>query len=728
MTPEVFCEKFHIRLNTQQMEAVRNVEGQLLLLAVPGSGKTTVLVTRLGYMIYCCGIRPENILTVTYTVAATRDMAVRFRSIFGGEYADRLEFRTINGICTKVIQYYGTLIGKTAFELVTDEKKTAGMLTGIYQRIQKGFATESELKNIRTLITYIKNRMLSEEELEQLEQESEYKIAKIYREYCSEMRKQGLMDYDDQMTYAYRILRSHRQTREYFQHQYPYICVDEAQDTSKIQFAILELLAEKSGNLFLVGDEDQSIYGFRAACPEELLKFDRKYPFGKILLMEENFRSNAEIVSAADGFIQKNLFRHEKHMKAFRPAGSKITRVELRNRKEQYDFLLKTAKYTEGQTAVLYRDNESVLPLVDLLEREGVSYRMRNAELTFFSHRVVLDIQNILRFSLEPGNIELFLQIYYKMNLFLNKQDANTFCELSQKSGLPILEAAMRSGYRDLDFSERITRVERISAVHRNLLKIAGENPERAISMIENQMGYREYLERMGIGDGKLFVLKMLAAQEADIEGFLKRLVQLQERIREKENSPDCQFILSTIHASKGLEYERVYLMDVADGIFPECVPNSSVRSMLTPEDKAEWETYEEERRIFYVGVTRAKEELYVMDWKQKSVFVRGISGEENVKQNRLKTGISSGTGNGILQKKSKQNQTKSFTEDAFRAFCNHLAEGLVVEHKVYGKGTVAGMDETYISIAFEKPKGETSLRNFQLKILFENHLLCIPE
>lgn len=228
MTYEEFQETFHIRLNSQQAQAVRTVEGPVLLLAVPGSGKTTVLVARLGYLIHCAGIAPENILTLTYTVAATKDMAARFASFFGEELSARMEFRTINGICARVIQHYGQMIGKSPFTLVTDERILTGLLSTIYQRIEGGYATEGDLKGIRTLTTYIKNMMLDDEGIRKVEEETEYHISEIYKTYCTELRARGWMDYDDQMIYAYTILRRSPETREYFQKRYPHVCVDEA--------------------------------------------------------------------------------------------------------------------------------------------------------------------------------------------------------------------------------------------------------------------------------------------------------------------------------------------------------------------------------------------------------------------------------------------------------------------------------------------------------------------
>ena len=310
MTFEEFVTKYDIRLNKAQMEAVKSVEGPCLLLAVPGSGKTTVLVTRLGYMIYCLGIDPKRILTLTYTVAATKDMGERFCRFFGRELADQLEFRTINGICARIINYYSRKIGRSSFSLCTEE--TPGFLTAIYQQVTNEYPTESDLKGVRTMITYIKNMMLSPKEISALDETLEYSISEIYRIYQAEMRRQGLMDYDDQMIYALNILLRDRETLTYFQQMYAYICVDEAQDTSKIQHKIISLLASDNENLFMVGDEDQSIYGFRAAYPEALLHFEKAHRGAKVLLMEENFRSCKQIVSPADQFIQKNEMRHKK--------------------------------------------------------------------------------------------------------------------------------------------------------------------------------------------------------------------------------------------------------------------------------------------------------------------------------------------------------------------------------------------------------------------------------
>ena len=536
-----FVNTFPIQLNQQQQEAVQSTEGAVLLLAVPGSGKTTVLVTRLGYMIYCRNIHPESILTVTYTVVATKDMSKRFADRFGEEMAEKLEFRTINGICAKIIQYYGRKIGKTPFELVKEEKNTTGMLVKICQEHGMGYPTESDLKNVRTMITYIKNMLLNDKEIQKLEEESDIRIRGIYQAYCSQMREKKWMDYDDQMLYAYKMLRMDSRLLEHFQNLYPYICVDEAQDTSKIQHAIIALLAAKSENLFMVGDEDQSIYGFRAAYPEALLDFEKDHPGARVLLMEENFRSNAKIVSAADKFIQKNTMRHEKHMKAAREAGADIRKISLKSRKAQYVYLMKIAQECSTETAVLYRDNECAIPLIDLLERKHIPYRMRNAELSFFTHRTVLDIQNIIRFAMNPKDTELFMQIYYRLKLFFRKEDALNYTNISKEKDIPVWDAILQYGNLE-EYQQNHVR-----SLRRQMKKLLDMTGDKAVDQILVYMGYQDYLKKMGMNANKLEIVKMIGSREDSPEKLLERLKELERIIREKKEERECRFILSTL-------------------------------------------------------------------------------------------------------------------------------------------------------------------------------------
>lgn len=637
MTLEQFKEQFNIKLNNQQLKAVQSVQNPTLLLAVPGSGKTTVLVTRLGYMIYCLGIEPESILTITYTVAATNYMRQRFETMFGEQLAARLEFRTINGICSKIINYYGNCIGRKAFDLITEEGFKSKILSLIYQKELNEYPSENDLQTVITLITYIKNMMLSNEEIESLGKKENLPLAEIYKAYCGELRRQSLMDYDDQMVYAYTMLKTTPQVLEYFQNMYQYICVDEAQDTSKIQHKIIEILAMKNKKLFMVGDEDQSIYGFRAAYPEALLSFESTYPEGKILRMEENFRSDGAIVSAADRFIQKNKLRHKKNMKASRDMVKDIRLIEVKTRKSQYSYLTKVAENCNVDTAVLYRDNESIIPVVDMLERSGIDYKIKNADLTFFNHKIVTDIKNIIRFAENPKDTEIFMQIYFKIGTYLSKMGAIEACRISEEKGIPVIDSALRYG--------RIPKgtEKSLKAMKTHIESILEESAYKAVYRIVNFMGYSAYLERAKIKDGKISILQALAANEKTPEDFLNRLDKLAMIIKNKKNNYDCKFTLSTIHSSKGLEYDTVYIMDVKDGVFPEKVVAN--RKKATDE---EIKTYEEERRLYYVAVTRAKNQLCIFDFKDSSTFNNQLLGI-NVKSSADKTKFQKSGKKGII-------------------------------------------------------------------------------
>ncbi len=683
MNDKDFYEKYLQHLSSQQLDAVRTTEGPVLLLAVPGSGKTTVLVNRLGYMIYCRKIEPEHILTLTYTVAATKDMSERFTSIFGEEVSASLEFRTINGICAKIIQHYGRLIGKKAYELVTDDKVTGKILTDIYIKEMGDYPTESDIKGVRTLITYCKNMLLTSEEIKTLGKDQDIDIFPIYEAYNAELKRRELMDYDDQMVYVYRMLKGSPELLRFYQEKYRYICVDEAQDTSKVQHMIIGLLSGKDGNLFMVGDEDQSIYGFRAAYPEALLNFEKDHPRAKVLVMDQNFRSNAAIVSAADTFIRHNSMRHDKHMQATRQKESDINYICLNNRRNQYNYLAKVAVSVDNQTAVLYRDNESIIPLVDILERQGISYRVRNTDMNFFTHRVVLDIESILKFCMDPYDAESFMRIYFKCQTYLKKAQAEMLCRLASNAELPILDAI-----EDTQMLNPHVKAK-CRGLRTHFANMRHEEPFKALTRIERFMGYGEYLENNHLDTNKLFILKMIASNERTIDGFMRRLSELWEILRDKKPNYSSEFILSTIHSSKGLEYDEVYLMDVCDEVFP-----SKVVKLPELADKQELRDFEEERRIFYVGMTRARNKLNILTYNdEESTFVREIAptpakSEDTRKKADKKRSVAS-----VRKMLKTNNYAKKIVSAKTAEYPTELVIGQRISQPKYGQGVITDVD-----------------------------------
>lgn len=596
MREKEFSDKFLAHLNQAQRKAVETIDGATLILAVPGSGKTTVLVTRLGYMLYVKQIDPKEILTVTYTVAATREMKHRFTAMFGSDYSKALEFKTINGLSAKIIEYYTRHHGKGwSFQLLSNEAEIKGKLRGICQDLTKEYPAPSTIQDIRTAITYIKNMMIPEDQIDQLDRGIPH-LAEILKRYRSDLLRNKLMDFDDQMVYALKILQSHPQVLLYFQQRYRYICVDESQDTSKIQHAIIKLLAQRSGNLFLVGDEDQSIYGFRGAYPEALVQFSEEYANGKVLLIEQNYRSSREIIDAANEFVRKNRFRHEKMMVPTRGKGGPIQVIDAADREAQYQFLFETARSAASETAVLFRNNDSALPLIDLLDRGNVPFRCRIREEGFFSHRVTADITDIINFACDASDPEIFMRIYYKLNMGLTREAAAQACAQTKVNGKPILE--------NLKDSTLLSRFAREEVVNLMILlpMIVSANGAKAIGYIRSS-GYGQYVTKNGLDSGKIEILKMLGRNQPSPKALLDRLSKLQEIIRHQTDRDSGHFILSTIHSSKGLEYDQVYLLDVLDGILP-------VNGVPDQDDEAEIQEYEEARRVYYVGMTRAKNRL----------------------------------------------------------------------------------------------------------------------
>ncbi len=676
-----FKTQYSISLDTQQEAAVQTVDGPVLLLAVPGSGKTTVLVTRLGYMRYVRGISPKRILTMTYTVAAARDMQARYAAFFGAEEAQRLEFRTINGVCSRIIRYYERTMGRTAFRLLEDGAQKSALISELYRMQSKEFATESTVKSLQTALTYAKNQMLKGEALSAVEVEG-VDFAAFFAAYDKALRERQLMDYDDQMVYALRILRQYPEILRAVQARYQYFCVDEAQDTSKIQHTIIRLLAGQSGNLFMVGDEDQSIYGFRAAYPQALTEFDTVYPHAKVLYMEQNYRSTRQIVAAADRFIQKNHNRRPKHMKATQGSGPEVRECSVYDRQKQYAYLCKLAENCTVETAVLYRDNDSALPLIDRMDRAGIPYRCRQVESLFFTNRVVRDITDIIRFAQNPNDGELFLSLYYKLGAGISKVMAQVAADRAEAEGETILGCIAVSSAAS-PWTQKQCRT--LQTHLNNLLR---ERADKAVYRIVHFMGYGDYLKDRGGDLSKADILEALGTQEPTPERLLDRLEELREVVLRGGTNADCPFVLSTIHSSKGLEYERVILMDVADGLLPKVLPGLDA-------EQEEIDAYEEERRLFYVGLTRAKRELSIMTFR--------------------KVGLESTFAREIFPLKGDQTQPAAVKKSVVRqepdaariaAIAKDYIPGVRLVHKAFGPGTLVSRSGDIGVIAFDS--GET--------------------
>lgn len=754
MTPEEFSARYMAHFSQQQKAAVQAVNGAVLLLAVPGSGKTTVLVTRLGYLALCCGVDPGSILVMTYTVAATQELRARFAALFPQLSGRTPQFRTINGLSAKIIESCSRLRGP-AFTLQENECELAALVGRICLELHGEYPTDATVREIRTAITYCKNMMLGADEI-RAQHFDVPGFFTIYTRYCQALRAARQMDYDDQMTYALTILRKHPDVLAQFQTQYPHLCVDESQDTSRVQHAIIRLLAEKTGDLFLVGDEDQSIYGFRAAWPEALLQFPQTYPGAKLLFMEENYRSTPQILQAANAFIAKNRSRYPKTIRPVRPAGQPVQQVHAASRQAQIRYLLAlAAQVQEPPFTVLYRNNDSALPLIDALERTGLPYRCRGAEDTFFTHRIVCDVCDILRFAAAPDDTERFLRIYYKFGAMISREAALAACAESARTHAPVLACLLAQG----DLSD--TCREAAEQLRARLDALPQTSGEALIRTIWGPMGYSRFVTERRLDPGKFSILCMLAAPQPSAAAFLARLDALRQLIRTHRDAPDARLTLSTIHGSKGLEYDRVFLLDVHDGVLP-ADPNGADGT----EDAQR--AYEEDRRLFYVAMTRAKNELYLLDYPDvPSAFVRELRQQlprpfrtaedfasilpENACSLRYRHAahgegqilaqcgdamlVAFADGDRCLQA-GQMLLERDRTPDARTAppsaqplppEAAACVPGSEIWHRKYGRGRIVSLQGTLAAIRFEAP-GETGPRTFNLPASLQNGFLYLKK
>ncbi|WP_394970086.1 ATP-dependent helicase [Candidatus Allofournierella merdipullorum] len=676
MTFEEYKKKYQYdTLDSQQCAAVEATDGPVLLLAVPGSGKTTTLIARLGYLVYGKGVNAANILTCTYTVAATNEMRERFRTKFGDEYADQMEFRTINGICARIISLYEKQ-GHTAFELVADDSRRYAIMREVWMADGHAFPAESDLRMMSTAITYVKNQMLTDDEADSVSfntSEGNVSIGPIYRSYKQAMRRNQWMDYDDQMVYALTILKKCPAILQQLQTRYQYFCVDEAQDTSKIQHEVIATLASKSRNIMMVGDEDQSIYGFRAACPQALMDFERNWPGAKVLLMEQNYRSTPQIVEAADIFIKQNKTRRDKNMRAHQSAGGEIVIQPCASRLKQYAQLANMAEEANAeqkQTAILYRNNDTALPIIDELNRRGIEYRAKGVDGLFFTSKIVSDVKDFFQLAKNPDDKTAFLHLYYKMGLYMKRTTANLNVG---GNGQNVFDA-----YAQIADEKLVPRhlKKTLQARKAQMKAVAAKNnPSYAIRMFAGEMGYENYLYDNGIDSFRLDILRMLAEKEKTMDSFLARLDTLQQIVKEGGKSKTAYCTLSTIHSSKGLEYRRVVLADVVDGVLPADVSSKGKAERLNAE--------EEERRLFYVGITRAKEELVVM----------AVNGEESAYVRELNRKVA-GTVTEKTVAKRNALELKSIDTSPYQP-------GEKIYHKTFGAGVITQRQNDVATIDF---------------------------
>lgn len=596
MDYHTFCQKFNIcGLNEQQEAAVRRVNGATLLLAVPGSGKTTVIVARTGYLMYVAGVKPENILTITYTRAAAKEMKERFIKKFAPERIPA--FSTINSFCLSVIN---TCAKEKYIHVPKLVPNNESIVRAIAAKMLPEYPSDSQVRSLAQKVCKVKNKLMTFQEIEAIEENS-LDFSAFYQAYKLYMSEHDLMDFDDQLLMANDLLDEYPDILQRAHEKFRYVSVDEAQDTSYVQHLIVQKLVGRNGNIFMVGDEDQSIYGFRGAYPAALLDFQSNYNEPCILRMETNYRSDRNIVSAANQFIKLNTRRLDKNMRAQSPKDGAIVVTCIDRMEQQAELLLERIRNQkpDESLAILYRNNDSAIPLINLLQMNGIQVQTRDATGTFMTNYVIRDLLDFMLLALNPADTTAFGHLYYKMGLYMKGVTAKRIIEAVEEGECRnVFSAAMK-------FAGGKGYAWKIECLPRDFSDLAKKKPAEAIDYILFMLDYWSnwLTKKIDAGASEQFIslrisiLKMVAEKYSTIPDFLAAL----KNITEYKGCEDSNVTVTTIHSSKGLEFDKVILIDMVSGI----IPGDS--------DDRDAEDDEEDARAFYVGATRARHELEII-------------------------------------------------------------------------------------------------------------------
>jgi len=688
--------KYNIDLNEQQKLAVLHKDGPAIVLAVPGAGKTTVLISRTAHMIMNYNIKPENILSITFSKAAARDMKDRFTSIFGSNIGAKAIFSTIHSFAYSIIREHGNLT-KSHYTLLEGNMSAiskVAILRDIYKSINNAFINDDKLEELQSSISYIKNMMLDVEEYLKLNKNPINGFSEIFNMYESFKKENNYIDFDDMLTLAFDILKSNPELLNKYKNRFKYIQVDEGQDTSKIQNEIIKVLAKPNNNLFIVADDDQSIYGFRGAVPEELLSFNKKYSASKMFYMEENYRSSNNIVYICNEFIKKNISRYTKNLITSNPSNRPITIVKVKDEYQQYNYLIDNLlkKQSYYNSAILYRNNLSLIGIVESFTRHSIPFYVRDSKMNFFNHWVLKDVVAFFNVALNPKDKASFEKIYFKMNKYISKNAMNF--ALNAKSPDTVFDLLLEfPGFQYF-------QLENIRKLAKEFRQLSKKKPNDGIQFIEKELEYSSYLKDNCKSLGYSYEgiksiisnIKIIAKETKSIPDFLDKLNKLQKSIEDSRfNKGKNAVHLSTIHSAKGLEFEEVYMVDLVDGEFPSS-------STIEVYDEGNFKPMEEERRLFYVGMTRAKKYL--------DIITLDSINNEKVENSRFVKELQE------IMLDLQKNQAR-----------NSLKIGSQVIHTKFGKGKVLKLNNDKIEIMFDnnclkKMSLNSCLKNGLLKVL----------
>lgn len=621
-----------VKLNEKQHQAVFHNKGAMIVLAGPGSGKTTVIIYRIACLIKKYKTLPKDILVITFTKAAAEEMKKRFNNLFHN--ANGVMFATFHSFYFRILRSSGKY---TLNNILKDDGKRE-ILKNIIKELVLNLEDEEEfLRDIINEISLLKNELIEPSYYSSTccSAEDFREIFKRYEEY---KEKNNIIDFDDMLVKCYWLLKSDKGLLEFWKEKYKYILVDEFQDINKVQYECLKLITGKEENLFIVGDDDQSIYKFRGARPEFLLKFPKDFKTCKRVVLDINYRSTEQIIKLCNAVIVSNKNRYNKIIKGTQKKGNTPILIQPNDiGDEAIQIVKRILKYSEkiklSDMAIIYRTNIQARAIVEALMDYNIQYQLKDEMPTIYEHWIVKDFLAYLHYALDRKANKAFERIVNKPKRYIGKA---VIAEAKKKFGedVSLLNAIIM--LNDL----KSWQIVRLDELNLQLNMLSKKNTYDAFKYIRNVIGYDDYIieyaSYRNISTKGLFEivdeLQESTKNYEKIEDYLKHIEDVQFELKEKRKCGNIEntdgVVLSTMHSAKGLEFDIVFVTSVVEGVIPH------ERSKTLDE-------IEEERRLFYVAMTRAKKNLFISVIKSRyeksavpSMFLKGIVkiGEKNEK------------------------------------------------------------------------------------------------
>jgi DNA helicase-2/ATP-dependent DNA helicase PcrA len=598
----------------------------VLIVAGAGSGKTRALTHRIAYLIRELGLSPYAILAITFTNKAAREMAERVEGLLGERIARGMWILTFHSACARILRREHNHLGLPSSFTIYDEADTERLISGVLRDLNVD-AKRFPPRAMATAIGKAKDVVVGADEYANAAANFyEQIIAKVYVEYERRKRAAGALDFDDLISETVRLFRDHPEILEHYQERFRYILIDEYQDTNRAQYQLVNLLADKYGNVCVVGDADQGVYSWRGATIQNLLDFERDWPNAQVFLMEQNYRSTQNILAIANALIEHNVQRKPKSLWTETSGGELAVRFRADNEHEEALFvaeevhrLVDEETYRYSDVAIFYRTNAQSRVLEEVFMRAGIPYKVVGG-VRFYQRKEIKDVLAYLRVLLNPQDLISARRVINTPKRGIGEATVGALESFALSEEMPFLKAARRVEEIPTLGTRARGAVAGFVQVMNRLQQAfdSGASPSRMVEAASTESGYMLELEteRTVEAEGRIENLRELAGVAAEFEarnpdggldGFLEQVALVSEQDEYDEEASSVT--LMTLHNAKGLEFPVVFMIGMEDGVFPH------YRSM------GDGAQLEEERRLAYVGITRARERLYLTHAWSRSLF-----------------------------------------------------------------------------------------------------------